>query len=536
MRCVGYRPRRRRWRVLLPVALLTRTLMVVGMVPPPLPLRAAGRMAADEILAAVFGAGPAESADFESVFESVFPHSETDSETESLSFYNLHALERAGRPGRLPASASARHVFRRHAASRDDVLSVLRRSHALANNGTFLGGPLRQHEDFNIVKLTRSKQDGELWSGALPLPSTTPLGANLAAEALRRGFTLLLNKANHRLAPLHSLSVAMEDLYAQSIGLRMSPRCNVNVYLTDRNAQGFEAHFDWMDVMVLQVEGTKTWTLYEATPHRGEWELRWPRVDQKFKPAGAFLDTLAKREVRMGPGDVLFLPAGVMHEAKCTDDDSMHISLGIEVDEEFTWGGLLHFAIRSSSSNYEKMGEHRRNDKGRIRMLLHAAVTRASRKASCLRDSPRSSWGAGGVVSGGGIGNGMVAYPCGTANGMLSGNALTVASLLEYLADGNNAGLVANVALASGAPEEEVASMLKHHTVGGSFHSAVTRDTHATTVALRAMMEGVMLEGLEVGAVAMLGAHRARKSAWRENRDANVARHQQKVTATGDEL
>ena len=119
---------------------------------------------------------------------------------------------------------------------------------------------------------------------------------------------------------------------------------------------------------------------------------------------------------------------------------------------------------------------------------------------------------------------------------MLSGNALTVASLLEYLADGNNAQLVANVALASGAPEEEVASMLKHHTVGGSFHAAVTRDMHATTVALREMMKSVVLEGLEDGAVAMLGAHRARKSAWRENRAANLARHQQKVTTTGEEL
>ena len=485
-----------------------------------------GRVAVDEILARVFDTGRAE-------FVPIFPASPLSAPARQSTVF-LRALEQTGRPGHLPAAESTsrnpHQLFRDNFASRADILSVLHRSQALANNGTFLGGKLRQHEDFNLVKLTRSKKDGELWSGALPLPDDAVLDANLADKSLRHGFTLLLNKANHRLAPLLTLSASMEDLYGECVGMLMAPRCNINVYVTDRGGQGFEPHFDWMDVIVLQVKGAKTWTLYAPSPSDSEWELRRPRSDQKFKPSGVFLEKLVKHEVRMRQGDILFLPAGVIHKAKCGDEDSMHLSLGIEIDEEFTWAGLLHFAIRSSSAVQKERhtGRTHRNDvrmRMPIGMLLHAAVIRASRKDNCLRNTPRSSQDAGEVAAG------VVAYPCGDASGMLSGDALSIESILEYLADGNAVRIVAKVALASGATEEEVSSVLTHRSVAESFHGNVEEDgPNASSEELRVIMKEVLsTESLDVGAAAMIEAHRVRRNAWRENRAANVARHQQKV-------
>ena len=38
--------------------------------------------------------------------------------------------------------------------------------------------------------------------------------------------------------------------------------CNANLYLTPAGAQGFDAHYDWMDGLVVQLDGAKRWRLY----------------------------------------------------------------------------------------------------------------------------------------------------------------------------------------------------------------------------------------------------------------------------------
>lgn len=396
---------------------------------------------------------------------------------------NFRSLKELGVPGLMRMDLS--RILGDHLTSRGKVFDLLQSAQAIANNGTFIGGNPVQFEDFNIVKLTRSKQDGELWSGALPLQN---FNVQLIEQSLSHGFTLLLNKINHRQHWLTDLGMAMEDAYTDFLNLTMSPRCNINLYLTSgETSQGFEAHFDWMDVLVLQVLGQKTWTVYNPVL------VQSPTVDQKFKPTEAFLGTLKKHKVVMRPGDALFLPAGVVHEARtATNLDSLHLSLGFEVDEEFTWAGLLHFSIQTSQEVLL------------IRILAHTAVARATRVDTCLRGYPHNDE--------------PFVFPCGNASGLLAVNTLSVEQLLHYLEEHSN--IVSKIAVASGEQSHDVESI-----ISTSFSAAALQEL--ADAELREAVERLLYgqTSLDKGKKAMIATHLARKAEWRSNMVNNAAMH-----------
>lgn len=103
-----------------------------------------------------------------------------------------------------------------------------------------------------------------------------------------------------------------------------------NIYLTPPCAQGAKPHYDTHDVFVLQVAGSKQWTVY-GTPY----EL--PLARQDFDPdvheRGA-----ATLEFELQAGDVAYVPRGIVHEARSTEAVSLHITAGIL---RYTWADLL---------------------------------------------------------------------------------------------------------------------------------------------------------------------------------------------------
>jgi hypothetical protein len=101
-----------------------------------------------------------------------------------------------------------------------------------------------------------------------------------------------------------------------------------------------------MESFVLQISGRKQWSIYDAiTP--------CARAHLKFKPTAE--QQRNKRTVRLVQGDVLYFPAGVLHEATTEQKEkggdgasaSMHVTLGIEVDYAFTRAGFLHRALEA---------------------------------------------------------------------------------------------------------------------------------------------------------------------------------------------
>lgn len=95
-----------------------------------------------------------------------------------------------------------------------------------------------------------------------------------------------------------------------------------NIYLTPPGAQGFRVHFDTHDVLVLQVSGRKAWRVWDAIPFPAP--TRHTPWMNDVAPEGA------PHELVMAPGDALYLPRGVMHEAavQAGAEPSLHVTIG----------------------------------------------------------------------------------------------------------------------------------------------------------------------------------------------------------------
>jgi hypothetical protein len=107
------------------------------------------------------------------------------------------------------------------------------------------------------------------------------------------------------------------------------------MYLTPRGAQGFPIHYDNHDVIIVQCEGRKRWRLYDAPkplPMRGE---RFEAAVTKPGPKSA--------EFVMEPGDALYVPRGLMHDALAEGDElSLHVTIGFHA---VRWSEVLLEAI-----------------------------------------------------------------------------------------------------------------------------------------------------------------------------------------------
>ena len=94
----------------------------------------------------------------------------------------------------------------------------------------------------------------------------------------------------------------------------------VNLYLTPPSAQGFQPHFDVQNVFVMQLHGTKRWSVY--APHIAR-PLPSQAVNGAVKPRERLF------EVTLTAGDLLYLPRGYVHVAHTTDTLSAHLSVSL---------------------------------------------------------------------------------------------------------------------------------------------------------------------------------------------------------------
>ena len=94
-----------------------------------------------------------------------------------------------------------------------------------------------------------------------------------------------------------------------------------NAYLTPPGAAGLAAHHDTHDVFVLQLHGTKQWT------------VRAPTVDAPLERHRSTAAQAAEQpvlfEAELRPGMCLYLPRGCVHSARAQEGASLHLTIGI---------------------------------------------------------------------------------------------------------------------------------------------------------------------------------------------------------------
>jgi len=109
--------------------------------------------------------------------------------------------------------------------------------------------------------------------------------------------------------------------FCRGLELELGHPVQANAYLTPGGARGLAPHHDTHDVFVLQVAGTKHWTIAEPVV-----DTPLPRHRSDHGQAAA---QPALFDAAMTPGDCLYLPRGFVHSAQAQQGVSLHITVGV---------------------------------------------------------------------------------------------------------------------------------------------------------------------------------------------------------------
>ena len=144
-----------------------------------------------------------------------------------------------------------------------------------------------------------------------------------------RGCTIVLREIDAHFPAL--------DALCRSAERRLQAPFFANVYYAPPGGQSFPVHYDAPDVYALQVEGTKTWRLYAPSYEK-------PLADQHC--CGQMPEQTFLREVRLDPGDLLYVPRGFPHLVTADDAPSLHVSISAFPR---TWADVLTAAVAELS-------------------------------------------------------------------------------------------------------------------------------------------------------------------------------------------
>ncbi len=152
------------------------------------------------------------------------------------------------------------------------------------------------------------------------------------------GASVVANQVHRVCAPIGAV--------AHMLAEELAARCFANVYCSFQGVQAFQTHFDLHDVFAVQMEGEKTWRIYEA------------RADTPTAPVPPgdegeqFLNATRGRvlaEVVMRPGDLLYLPRGQYHDALTGAQASLHVTFGVAPLTGLSLFRLLEKALAAES-------------------------------------------------------------------------------------------------------------------------------------------------------------------------------------------
>ncbi|MBU8536952.1 cupin domain-containing protein [Falsiroseomonas tokyonensis] len=141
------------------------------------------------------------------------------------------------------------------------------------------------------------------------------------------GATLVISQFNQLHAPLARFCRGLEQVFLHAV--------QANIYLTPPGAQGFRMHYDTHDVLVLQVQGEKAWRIWPGQP--------FPNPTRRTPWPGGIEPVAEPVAITLRPGDALYVPRGVLHDAATQDGEpSLHITVGFM---EPSFAAVLRMAV-----------------------------------------------------------------------------------------------------------------------------------------------------------------------------------------------
>jgi cupin superfamily protein len=155
------------------------------------------------------------------------------------------------------------------------------------------------------------------------------------ADSLRKGATIRVRDADKFDAQLNQ--------FVREIQRYLAASSQINVYLTPPSKTGFPPHFDTTDVFIVQCVGRKEWKIFHEYANKTELPLmETPWDADRFRPCAV------SENITLSPGDVLYLPRGAMHEAFCTERESMHLTISIAA---LTFADLIGKALKAAAES-----------------------------------------------------------------------------------------------------------------------------------------------------------------------------------------
>ena len=144
-----------------------------------------------------------------------------------------------------------------------------------------------------------------------------PVAAKMQ-EWVARGASVVMNDVDSLTPGLAGVSAALEGA-----GLG---KAQANVYISFQQHKAFHSHYDTHDVWAVQVEGEKTWNIWEG---RADYPIPHPifrgqKQDHHDRAKGKLL-----RQIVVKKGDLLYLPRGWYHDALAEAPNSVHIAYGV---------------------------------------------------------------------------------------------------------------------------------------------------------------------------------------------------------------
>ena len=130
------------------------------------------------------------------------------------------------------------------------------------------------------------------------------------------GHTLVIKNSERSHPQLKNLADEFAAFFSAAI--------DIQVFISPKNTIGFGWHYDVEDVFIFQTQGCKHFTLRQNTLHPAPTLESLPQ-DLAFEKEQSTLYV----NVTLKEGDWLYIPAGWWHQAHTTDEESMHISLGV---------------------------------------------------------------------------------------------------------------------------------------------------------------------------------------------------------------